>query len=261
MKTPDGTVEKIIADAVGVSVGVSESEAILDMNIGGRKEAEMKASSIVRRVMHNVSGKGIVSRVDIDRVDVIPHGSRTALKKVKLSGDASAVTIGDEVSLINVQGEIMAVSSLTFEDIPASESTEVTEYAPKDHTHENIDAGMLDGKHSDRFVQINEEDGITVVPGDMRMNGVLGSTFDRFMGELGSWRQPEQLHHDRPVASIPERPGRVRDQLPDAAGRCPGRLLRYGWLCLPDLPDLQRWGTVLPLLLQHSLVRLAAVVA
>lgn len=39
VKNPDGSVERVIADSVGVSVGVNESEAVLDMNIGGRKEA------------------------------------------------------------------------------------------------------------------------------------------------------------------------------------------------------------------------------
>lgn len=144
----------------------------------------MKSSQIVRKVLRNTSGKGVVSRVDIDHVDVIPIGSRTAIKKVKLSGDAGAVTVGDEVSLVNVQGEMVAVSSLTYTDVPASEIAPSFEYALRDHTHEKIDADFLDGKHSDRYVQI-DENGIANIMGDLMLAGSLGSSFDRFMGELG----------------------------------------------------------------------------
>jgi hypothetical protein len=77
------------------------------------------------RFAKEVTRTGTVSRVDFDRVDVIPDGSLSSIRRVIFSGNNDEIVPGDRVTLIYSGDRIMAISGKNL-PIQATERNSVT---------------------------------------------------------------------------------------------------------------------------------------
>jgi hypothetical protein len=67
-------------------------------------------ASSAREARKNVT-TGIVKSIDFDRMNVVPTGSKGMLRSVKIMGDANAVAVGDQVTLMFTEKETLAMVS------------------------------------------------------------------------------------------------------------------------------------------------------